>query len=67
MSQSGRKGISALISLKVVSSLIACPFAEMREFGSTSMKDPKGILRTMSSNAVMGHLLLVFVASIIVH
>jgi hypothetical protein len=47
--------------------LIACPFAEISEFYSTSMKEPKGILRAMSSNAVTGLLLLVFVASIIVH
>ena len=55
MSQSGKKGISALISLKVVSSLIACPLALNKLLESpcsTIMKDPKGILRAMSSKAV---------------
>ena len=67
MSQSGRKGISALINLKVDSSLMAWPFAEISVLGSTNIKEPKGILSTMSSKAVMGRLLLVFEASMIVH
>ena len=56
MSQSGRNGISALMSLNVVSSLIACPLAEISPFYSTSINDPKGILKAMSSKAVIGFL-----------